>query len=134
MEDFVTFEIAKKLKEKGFREKCLFHFRPYSKTLHPNNLEIKFNRVIDYTELLDCNNVYIDNDIDAPTISQVLKWLREKMKIHITTGYNNVSKWRYIIIHLDDNFAKYPNIWEKHFESYEEATLSGIEYVIDNLI
>lgn len=31
MEDFVTFNIAKKLKEKGFREKCFAVYEPYIK-------------------------------------------------------------------------------------------------------
>ena len=75
--------------------------------------------------------------IIAPTISQVLKWLREEKKMHIIVEVAD-SGWYYTV---------YPNIrWEngnlksdkyimsfKKKDSYEQATLAGIEYVLDNL-
>ena len=109
MEGFVTFEIAKKLKEKGFDWET-------SNVFERNIIACRYE------------------DYPKPTISQVLKWLREEKKLHISTGFSNVTKWRYIIIHLYENYIKEPNIWEKNFDSHEEAALAGIEYVLDNLI
>ena len=82
-EDFVSFELAKKLKEKGFREKCLCRYKNYSKTLHINEVEPKIARKINYSEFFKCYNSYVDSDIDAPAISQVLNWLRKEKKIYI---------------------------------------------------
>lgn len=119
MEYFVPFEIAKKLKEKGFQEKCYHYYK---------------NHVVMSQTSIPLNNNAEAVHYSAPTISQVLKWLREEKKIHIAIDYSNVSKWRYIIIHLGDNFIKEPNVWEKGFDSYKQAVLAGIEYVLDNLI
>ena len=47
MEEIVDFWIAKKLKEKGFREKCLYRYSPYSKTLHQNQVETEIPCKVD---------------------------------------------------------------------------------------
>ena len=79
MEDFVTFEIAKKLKDKGFREECLSYYTS-EYTLYNNNIALTDDQYlvvseIDYEEFLKSNNATTqwDNIYDAPTISQVLK-------------------------------------------------------------
>ena len=71
----------------------------------------------------------------TPTISQVLKWLREEKNIHIT-----------IDVDINDNFNFYFTILKKGRESwevlqygescktYEQAAFAGIEYVIDNML
>lgn len=87
--EFVTPEIAKKLKEKGFREKCLCRYRKYSKILLPNEVQPQIARRIDYSEFFKCYNSYIDNDIDAPTITQVLKWLRNDRYFHVSPDLIN---------------------------------------------
>lgn len=56
--EYVTFEIAKKLKEKGFDWET-------SNVYERNTIACRYE------------------DYPKPTISQVLKWLREEKKIHI---------------------------------------------------
>lgn len=136
MEDLVTFEIAKKLKEKGFREECLYHYPNCGEDYAEANYihgDDRFDINTDY--LYQCNN----NDsylIDAPTISQTLKWLREKHSIHISTKpYNcedgtmwlyEIRKFNKCIIFVIAN--------RTGFVKEEQAVLAGIEYVLDNLI
>ena len=48
-ENFISFELAVKLKEKGFREKCLYRYKNYSKTLHINKVETLIARDVDYS-------------------------------------------------------------------------------------
>lgn len=125
-EDFVPFELAKKLKEKGFD--CEYPFAMY-------------NKYEQFCPLYSSDKDYFGiNDFDkhayiAPTISQVLKWLREEKNIHIT-----------IDVDINDNFYFYfaflkkgEESWEvlqygESFETYEETTLAGIETVIDKFI
>ena len=102
-EDFVSYDIAVKLKEKGF----------------------KYNKM----NLID--KICMENQINYPTIFQVLKWLREEKKLHIVIDYNNPSLWSYVIFRFGEGYI---NKIGEDFNSYEQAALAGIEYVIDNLI
>lgn len=74
--EFVSFEFAKKLKEKGFPQ------------VKQNTLAMydELGRWYSMTETID--EAYSFEDFDeydcvCPTISQVLKWLREEKKLHI---------------------------------------------------
>ena len=130
MEDFVTFEIAKKLKEKGFREECLYHYQNCGDYAEANRIpgDDRYDFNTDY--LYQCNN----NDsylIDAPTISQVLKWLREEKKLHICISLGEFSDWVYDISKIEGNvFCEAMD----GFHSYEEAALAGVNYCLENLI
>ena len=129
MEDFVTFEIAKKLKEKGFREKCL-GFYTSTNSFYYNNTNI----CSDVSDLLECCNESEEyDDIDAPTISQVLKWLREEKKIYVDIRFNrHYQLYKYYVFTMstdnEDMYGEYP------VNTYEQAALAGIKYVLDNLI
>ena len=108
--EIVSFELAKKLKEKGF------------------NYE---TRDIYERNTLACRY----EDVPKPTISQVLKWLREEKELYIEIYmYHNCYLWEiYNTKIYDTDFTqkseKYSDI---EYETYELAALAGIEYVIDN--
>lgn len=99
--EFVSYELAKKLKEKRF-----------------------------------------DKPYPAPTISEVLKWLREKHYLHFEVvaaayGYNLIisdtpdkgGTSRYFS-HANRDGPNYAGAWDK----YDDCVLYGIDYVLDNLI
>ena len=118
MSEFVSFQIAKKLKEKGFDYPCVGHY------------------VNDQLYIAHYQNAFHsdkDESLDAPTISQVLKWLRERKGIHITIcvcGYG----WFYEVIHISSGKSLIEDYEDDMLQSYEDATIAGIEYVINNLI
>ena len=131
MEDFVTFEIAKKLKEKGFS--CEYPFAMY-------------NEDGDFFPLYSSDKYYYGiedfdkHDYIAPTISQVLKWLRKEKDMHIEIFLYN-GTYSYIVksitkIYEDVNFHQCLNedTTDMEYETYELAALPGIEYVLDNLL
>ena len=82
------------------------------------------------------------NIVDAPTISQVLKWLREECGIFIlvepvilSLEYKLTFTLRvkfYIKGEEDEGFSEKYLTYRR--DSYELAALAGIEYVLDNLI
>ena len=139
-EDFVPYELAVKLKEKGFKEKCYAYYFPVNNELCYNINQFRGGNL--YNCLYSHNSLpkeLVASDfIDAPTIPQVLEWLREEKKIHLIVEISD-SGWYYTL---------YPNIrWEngklksdkyfmsfKHNPSYEFAALAAIEYCLDNLI
>ena len=140
--DFVSFEIANKLKEKGFREKCLTYYDVVDNvgllynTQYTNDLS-----PCQYTDLLQSHNTDVaacqsdDSEycVDAPTISQVLKWLRDEKGIHITICVCG-DGWFYEVINISSGKSLVEDYEDDMIQSYEEAAIAGIEYVLNNLI
>ena len=140
-EEFVTYEIAVKLKEKGFdcnepfamyNELGVFH-KLYSSADFTVSYDASFRDYYDYDD-------FDDHDTVAPTISQVLLWLREEKKIYVVpTPYPSMSTidkviWSCLIKHKSDGaFMEVPFMPETYMH-YKDAAIEGIEYVIDNLI
>jgi hypothetical protein len=130
MEDFVTFEIAQKLKEKGFNEPCYGY---YHLNGGDDSFELCGNDSFDFLNSLNRFR------IAAPFISQVLKWLREAKGIHIDIAICK-SKYIAMIVFIDkpdQNIEHYnETIWEDErlFDTYEKSAIAGIEYVLNNLI
>ena len=135
MGDFVTFELAKKLKEKGF-------------SLNNEDVEFIGCRFIfsDECTIKRLSTIgayekgYLGENIDCPTIQQVLKWLRDEKKLHIEF-VGNACGYLYIVSDIPseggtDRYCSYysgPNdggTWDK----YEDCALNAIQYVLDNMI
>lgn len=114
MEEFVTFEIAKKLNDKGFDWIC-------SRYYSVDNKKLKKNEYWAYEER-----------ISAPTISQVLKWLREKdimVEIPIILGDDDTWRFSFRI-----QTKKFYDRAKTDYASYELAALTCIEYVLDGIL
>ncbi len=132
MEDFVSFELANKLKEKGFPQVkkgtlAMYDERCKWYSLVPTNDEEFYSF-----------NAFDDRDYVCPTISQVLKWLREdkNLFIEIAMAFNNYYFEIYNTNQYDETYGTQLNrkFNEKSYSSYEQAALAGIEYVLNNLI
>ena len=91
MEDFVSFKLAQKLKEKGFREKCFGYYGWCEDVFYYNVIQNPVpSRQLTFKDFEECQNTYRENyKYDAPTISQVLKWLREEKGIYVQIEYIN---------------------------------------------
>lgn len=131
-EDLVEFELAKKLNEKGLKINCIGYY-DYAGEFHYN-----YESDIANKEICFCHNKY-DNIwhkdlVDAPTISQALKWLREEKNLCVEVLISVRGGWYNIIYEI----APRRGFDLKHMlieaKSYEEAAIAGIEYCLDNLI
>ena len=124
--EVVSYEISKKLKEKGF------------------NTEFKYS--LGYYDTLGnfmsaADHWFLDSWIIAPTISQVLKWLREEKEIDIViypidgnTVFMGGEKYILsVYINKKRDYKLHHDNIDKYVK-WEQAALAGIEYVIDNLI
>lgn len=142
--DFVDFDLAKKLKEKGFDKECFGWYYPAEVCGFDYKTTIVFNnsayRGSNYKDILvsHTNEKYID----APTISQVLDWFRKKHHLHFEVvgaayGYNLIisdtpdkgGTDRYYS-HANDDGPNYAGAWD----DYDDCVLHGIEYALNNLI
>lgn len=131
--NFVSFEIAKKLKDKEFPQRPdYFNYSSYYDWDGLRKIHSLSNASVWFDPNINRDNLYF-----APTISQVLKWLRDKKELHIEIYmYHNYYLWEiYNTKIYDVDFAqKREKYSEIEYATYEQATLAGIEYVLDNLI
>ena len=127
-EDYVSFEISKLLKEKGFD--CLCH--SYFRKDNPNNL-------VKETCGANWNNTPFFTS--RPTLQMAMKWLREVHKIGIfpstysfTIGYDTEEYHPYgtAIINLVTYELITNDIMPRN--SYEQAAETAIKYCLENLI
>ncbi len=145
-EQYVTFEIAKLLKEKGFdwqTEFVWYEHLPVSidwrnKT---NQKALDYYYANETTEHnssyrnCDTKPSYIDGDIySAPTQQMACRWLREERGIHIypipVTGFNYV-----VSVYVEQGNKTYDRILSRSGRNaYEEATNAALQYCLTNLI
>lgn len=134
MSDFVTYQIALKLKEKGFPQ------------VKDNTLAM-YNEKGEWFSLASTLDKYEysfedfdDRDCVCPTIEQSLKWIRETKKIYIVSAY--MPK----IMHetgISNDFY-YPTFQkiglfepmffiggDDDYDTYEKSILAGIEFILD---
>lgn len=146
MEDFVSVDLARKLKEKGFKEYCFAYYNNdyieynYESPIFDNEMWFSHNSY---------DNIWHRDYIDAPMISQVLEWLRKEKKIFITINigycYDSyegpfpafyahpiLTGYYYGVWELDNLNDK--NGHSEYYESPKLAAIAGIEHVLDKLI
>lgn len=144
-EQYVTFDVAKLLKEKGFDWKTDFVWYEHL----PLSLDWRnkanqkamdyfyFNETTEhqsYYRNCDKKPSYINGDIySAPTQQMACRWLRKEKGIHILPEISEVK----------ENPKYYCMIWKTStlesfiielFDSYEDAIEAALEYVLKNLI
>jgi len=131
-EDYVSFEVAKLLKEKGFLKGV--DLRTTQNLSFYDNIGLTHNLNKYYDTL-------IQDKIDfvvAPTHQMAMKWLREKhICIVIIPKLTNIESgcdyFAYIIWAGDNLEVDGEEEWDKLY-SYEDAVEAAIKYSLENLI
>lgn len=119
-EDYVSFEIAKLLKEKGFDCPSYCHYRL-------NNGELcNFNT--------NCNTNLNQNDyITAPTIQMTMDWLREYHGLWIDIDPLTSYRWIWSIWFMNEPDKKMGETLQS-ISTYKEACEAAIKYCLEHLI
>jgi hypothetical protein len=135
--------LAKKLKEKGFD--CNEPFAMYNELgifhpLYTSCDETLENCIFGNRGYYDYDD-FDEYDCVCPTISQVLKWLREEKKIHICIDIYDDGWFFDIASFYKGDTGVYEIEWSykssnvtPNYDSFEQAAIAGIEYCLDNLI
>ena len=124
-EDYVSFETAKLLKEKGFD----IHGYASIKVFGGNTYEVNGEWI------------NVKEDTIIPTLQMAMKWLREEHKLAIST-FVTVDGWRSYVsqIKLDsggfviDVIDGIDNGNIPNCGTYEQACETAIKYCLENLI
>ena len=136
-EDYVSFEVAKLLNEKGFKGQGE-HF-------YEDN---KITNYINYWFRITPKERY--EAIEAPTLQMAMKWLREEHNIHIAINicytenpelfqpdyyvYVNSTVTGESLIKETCPLVQDNSLTPKGFTSYEQACEAAIKYCIEKLI
>lgn len=121
-EDYVSYETAKTLKEKGFDWECNVAY--FNETL------------VDYTMFGFC----LGGDLFyCPTLQMAMKWLREVHNIHISIYvFNRDLPVGDKALYTCDIATKEQSSKDGHLrlasDTYEEACEAAIKYCLENLI
>ena len=115
-EDYVSFETAKLLKEKGFNEDSWFH---YDTSRYIVTRGYRLNH---------------PDDIPAWTLQMVMKWLRKMYDLYIMLDFERPNCIEYKIYKYESELAKRNLLHYNYEESYEEACEAAIKYCLENLI
>lgn len=130
-EDYVSFEVAKLLKEKGFNEPCFYYYKDGNLMFSP---------------FLKGRNSYQTDTYSAPTLQMAMRWLREVHHLYIDVGFGNDYKGEFLYmgdiydLTKDAIHAKYEPIIEAddylsyNPKTHEEACEAAIKYCLENLI
>lgn len=122
-EDYVSFETAKLLKEKGFDENTNCQYPVGG---------IHIGEVCEYNITDRSRNP--EKYIPAPTLQMAMKWLRENYNTHIEVRYFPTPNiYRYVIIHSPATFENIDS-HPQYFNTHEEACEEAIKYCLENLI
>lgn len=129
-EAYISFEVAKLLKEHGFNWNCI----TYYVDSNPNNVQ--------YSMLFENNTTWEERCCSAPTHQMAMKWLREREKLAyniliIADGDLGDLYYSYEIQEIDNEFLQVNgslDIEDQRFNTYEEAVEAALKYVLRNLI
>ena len=118
-EDYVSFEIAKLLKEKGYKGSFNGYYNGAGCVIDSPSVLLKEPEYQYYERV---------------SLYMAVKWLREKHNIHIEPRYFPIPNiYRYVIIHSPftiENINSHP----QYFNTHEEACDAAIKYCLQNLI
>lgn len=120
-EDYVSFEVAKLLKEKGFDEPCFYYYK---------------DKVLMFSPFLKGRNSYQTDTYSAPTHQMAISWLREVYGLHIWVEYSRFDfnkehpyLWNIVETKIDGDY------WEGTYNKFpENAVESALNYALENLI
>lgn len=118
-EDYVSFETAKLMKEKGFN--------------WSTDKQFNLDKIVSEYNITDRSR-YPERYLDAPTLQMAMKWLREVHNIDIIINVSskdesyNERKYAYVIV------SKWFTGTDNVNRIYEEACEAAIKYCLEKLI
>ena len=117
-EDYVTYDTAKLLKEKGFDGICGTAYE-----IITNEHAVEQSSISEWGKL---------SQVKRPTLQMAMKWLREEHAIIIELHHQHRKEWYAII--SSENPLGIGVYTTSTFNTYEQACEAGIRYCLENLI
>jgi len=135
VEDYVSFETAKLLKEKGFDSENVSEFGGYYFDYNHNGQNVGI-----VNESMMLNKTLEDWEYLRPTLQMAMKWLREVYNVFIDISSRfskNADKdvcFSYSCKKLISTYKSSYEIGDGEWPNYEEACEAAIKYCLEKLI
>ena len=125
-EDYVSFETAQLLKEKGFNEECFALYNPDGMLIQSG---------------IRLNNIQVgrvEGSYSAPTLQMAMKWLRKEhnlvIKVELIDYLEHGEVWLYSVFERK-TIKRLTGKGEDFTEhSYEEACDAAVKYCLENFV
>ena len=120
MEDYVSFETAKLLKEKGFNWNT--------------DKQYYLDKIVGDYDITDRSR-NPERYLDAPTLQMAMKWLRKVYNLEIYPYHQysqDGNKWWFEIVKFPSPVSEYES--NAIYATYEEAVEAAIKYCLEKLI
>ena len=115
--EFVPYEVANELKQLGFDDKCIHHYKKNMEGGHSTIPTFEMNTPFGK------NHNSFTSRVSAPTYSQAFRWFRTKFNCHHTINLNK----KYVGI----AYSSVVNFSVDEFNTYEEAELACLKKLIE---
>ena len=135
--DYCDYDTCVALKELGFSERCVAYYDTADNAGLLYNTQYTCDVIpCQYDDLLESRNSATEYEVDAPTLYDVQKWLREKKGIYVMIEApwktDDGLGWSHICCNkpltLEDQEVCFAT--GGFFDSYEEALFEGIKQAI----
>ena len=140
IEDYVSFEVARLLKEKRFDGECRAFWKDWKGEIRLCSCNRAHMFDYCHNSMLERYNDTEETNIAAPTLQMAMKWLREEHNIFIDISSRfskNADKdvcFSYSCKKLVDTYKSSYEIGDGEWLNYEEACEAAIKYCLENLI
>lgn len=113
-EDYVSLDVAKLLKEKGFDEQCRYTYCGESE----EDIGVSNNK----------NSSFPQDIYSMPTLYEAQKWLRNEKGLYVEVSYMNSDYYIYEILTIPKHdLIGLSNREPFYYKSYEQALNNGIK-------
>ena len=139
-EDYVSFEVAKLLKDKGFpQEYDIYHSMVYNEEDYENEYEVQ--RMVLETKPVKAGTLSSypvgvpEPKCYCPTHQMAMKWLREEKRTSIIIEFDVTKRGYCPYVHQLDYDMDWVVKWRINIPmKYEEAVEVALKYTLENLI
>ena len=131
-EDYVSFETAQLLKEKGFA--CATN--RYYNAQYDEIRTVSDTFMLDWNDAKYMKHLGMEGAVAIPTIQMAVKWLRLEHQIFIRpdTDFMNPMSYFAEIFCYGNNLKTQQDVMTGKYESPEEALEAALKYTLENLI
>jgi len=123
--EFVPYELAVKLKQLGFDEKCFGNYTELELKDYKGGIGVKITKSTCLSTINGVRNYNQEGQVSSPTFSQAFRWFREKGFLIDFSSHNKDAHDFYF------KWSENKSILSDTYDTYEETELACLSKLIE---